>query len=195
MTGSRRFSQAISEGDGISLVAAVADTDAARAAEANGAEALVVRGRVVGLREATELPILWRAHGRAEDASDSGADAFVLPVEGLEDEDGRIEELYFAVVELGLDCVVAVRDDEELRLALDRVDPEIVLLAASTGGRDGLEHVLALLPDVPAGKLAIAELDASAREEIVELERAGVDGVIVPSPDVAHLVSSPPPEV
>ena len=194
MTGSRRFSQAISEGDGISLVAAVADTDAARAAEANGAEALVVRGRVVGLREATELPILWRAHGRAEDASDSGADAFVLPVEGLEDEDGRIEELYFAVVELGLDCVVAVRDDEELRLALDRVDPEIVLLAASTGGRDGLEHVLALLPDVPAGKLAIADLPVASRDDVLALERAGLDAVIAPGPDVAELVGAAAPD-
>ena len=195
MTGTRRFSQAISEGDGISLLAAVADTDAARAAEADGAEAIVVRDVVSGLREATELPILWRARGRAEDASESGADAFVLPVEGLAEDDGRIEDLYSAVTALGLDCVVAVRDEDELRLALDRIDPEIVLLTARTGDRDGLEHVLGLLPDVPAGKLAIAELDVLGREEVVELERAGVDGVIVHSLDVARLASSPLPEV
>jgi hypothetical protein len=38
----RRFSQAISEGDGISLIADVGDREAARAAAAQGAEALAV---------------------------------------------------------------------------------------------------------------------------------------------------------
>ncbi len=38
----RRFSQAISEGDGISLIVEVADLDAARAAAAQGAEGVIV---------------------------------------------------------------------------------------------------------------------------------------------------------
>ena len=37
MTGARRLSQAISEGDGISIVALVRDADAATAAEGDGA--------------------------------------------------------------------------------------------------------------------------------------------------------------
>ena len=61
--GSRRFSQAISEGDGISVIVDVDGPDAARAAEADGAEALVVRGALAGIREATELPILWCGGG------------------------------------------------------------------------------------------------------------------------------------
>ena len=59
MRRTRRFSQAISEGDGISLLVDVDGPDAARRAEAGGAEALVVRGAVAGVREATALPILW----------------------------------------------------------------------------------------------------------------------------------------
>src|SRR2546422_9510406 len=64
-----RFSQAISEGDGISVVVEVHDAESARAAEGEGAEALVVRGDVQGVREATELPILWRAAGPAAGAA------------------------------------------------------------------------------------------------------------------------------
>ena len=41
------------------------------------------------------------------------------------------------------------------------------------------------LPDVPAGKLAIAELIGASRHEIAELERAGVDAVLVTAGDVA----------
>ena len=59
MRASRRFSQAISEGDGISLLADVDDADAARAAESDGAEAIIVRGALVAVRDATDLPILW----------------------------------------------------------------------------------------------------------------------------------------
>ena len=40
--------------------------------------------------------------------------------------------------------------------------------------------MLDLLPDVPAGKLVIAELAAPTDEDVDELERAGVDAVIVP---------------
>src|SRR4029077_4013237 len=57
----RSFSHAIAEGDGISVIAAVEDPDAARAAESQRAEALVVRGDPSSFRDATALPILWRA--------------------------------------------------------------------------------------------------------------------------------------
>jgi len=44
---------------------------------------------------------------------------------------------------------------------------------------DRLEHVLRLLTDVPAGKLAIADLGRTNESEIAELERAGCDAVLV----------------
>ena len=48
---------------------------------------------------------------------------------------------------------------------------------------------------MPAGKLAIAEVPVRSREEVVALERAGVDAVIVRALDVTELVGEPVPEV
>ena len=53
--------------------------------------------------------------------------------------------------------------------------------------------MLELLPDVPAGKLAIAELPITGPEEVAELERAGVDAVIVGATNVSELVGDAPP--
>jgi indole-3-glycerol phosphate synthase len=183
----RRFSRAISEGDGISLLASVHDAGAARAAEAAGAEGLVVADDPAGVREATELPILWIAD--ALPAAVAGrADACLVRVEGLEDDDGRLEDLVATVAEHGLEPVVRVGDEDELRLALDRLDPEVFLLSARDAPEDeALEHVLGLLPDVPAGKLAIAELSVRTRDEVAVLERAGVDAVVVRTEDVERL--------
>jgi indole-3-glycerol phosphate synthase len=187
--GTRRFSQAISEGDGISVIVDVRDANGARSAEAQGAEGIVLRGALVGIREATELPILWVAGGRPMDAVDAGADAVVVRAE-----DEQAAELQRQAVELGLDCVIRVAHEDELEDALERLDPEIFLLAAE-GANDEWEHTLDLLSNVPAGKLAIAEVLAASREQVVELERAGVDAVIVGARDVADLVGGAPPQV
>ena len=90
---SSRFSHAIAEGDGISVIAAVDDPDSARAAERQRAEALVVRGDPTAVRAATSLPILWRANVSLEQASAS-ADAVMLVFDALEEDDGRLEELH-----------------------------------------------------------------------------------------------------
>lgn len=189
MRAQRRFSQAISEGDGISLLATVLDLESARQAEDLGAEGLVIAADVAGLRDATELPILWSAPGAPGDASGARADAWLLAVDGLEDENGRLERLHEQAEGAGLECVVAVADEDELRLALDRLDPEIFLLS----GKE-LDHVLALLPDVPAGKLAVAEVALRGPADVSELERAGVDAVVVRAEDVRGLSPEPQPE-
>ncbi len=95
------------------------------------------------------------------------------------------------------DVLIVVRDEDELRLALDRLDPEILLLFArrADAEEDALERVLALLPDVPAGKLAIADVEIATVEAVAELERAGVDAVIVRAGAVAGLAAAPPPSV
>jgi hypothetical protein len=197
VTGARRFSQAISEGDGISLVAVVADLDAARAAEAEGAEALVLRTAVDGIAETTGLPLLWRPPGSPEHARAAGADACVVAVGDADDDGDELERLHRDALDLGLDCVIEVHDEEELELALERIDPEIFLLSVPqrNDGQPPLESTLDLLPDVPAGKLAVAEVDVTYRDEVAELERAGVDAVIVRAGSVADLIGEPPPEV
>jgi len=178
-----KFSQAISEGDGISLIVDVTDADGARAAATQGAEAVVARRALGG---EVEVPVLWRGSSRASDAAAAGADAWVASLEDADDGNN----------DAGLDRVVAVRDEEELELALERFDPEIVLFSVGDDDVvDALQRALDLLPDLPAGKLAIAEVPVSSREQVDELERAGVDAVIVGARNVAGLVGDAAPEV
>ena len=179
MRAERRFSQAIAEGDRISLIAHVADAGSAGAAEGAGAEGIVIESAVPGIRAATRLPILWRGTGPLTEAGTSGAAACVLVAAADGDEPGRLEQLEAEAAELGLECAVEVREDEELRLVLERIDPEVFVLASRSGV--ALETVLELLSDVPAGKLVVAEIGAPARDGLEELERAGVDAVIVPA--------------
>ena len=167
----------------------VRDADGARRAEESGAEGVVVRTAEADLRTHTVLPLL--AYGPAPDDA-SAADAVVLTV----DDPDALPALAERCHALGLEYVVRVRDDEELEHVLEHVDPEILLLAADAAEseQEPLDRVLELLPDVPAGKLAIAELAGASREDVEELERAGIDAVLV-SGDVEALVGDGVPDV
>lgn len=192
---SRRFSHAIAEGDGISVVAAVEDADAARAAEAQRAEALVVNGEPGRLRDATRLPILWRASIAVDRAADV-ADAVTLTLPEEDEDHDPARRRHEEALALGLDCAVEVASEDELGRALEVLDPEIFLLAPpDSDEEERLEAVLELLAAVPAGKLAIADLAVTTEHEVQELERAGVDAVIVHAADVSPLVGDAPPEV
>jgi hypothetical protein len=178
--GSRRLSQRISEGDGIAIIVCVNDADGARDAEEQGAKAIAVYTAIDGIRAATTLPLLWIGDG-----TPSEADAVRIRPEddaGLHDP---------------LEAVVDVRDDEELEIAMERLDPEIFLLCSHEIDEDAdpLDAVLELLPDVPAGKLAIAQVDVGNRDEVLALERAGIDAVLVPARHVGALVGHKPFEV
>ena len=83
--------------------------------------------------------------------------------------------------ELDLDCAVEVRDEEALEEALERIDPDIILISEQglEDDEEDLERTLDLLADVPAGKLVISEARVIAREQVVALERAGVDAILV----------------
>jgi indole-3-glycerol phosphate synthase len=193
----RRLSQAISEGDGISVIVEVDGPEAARAAQEAGAEALFLsrglEGRLASIRSATELPIICRYDGQQATVLE-GADACVIDMG-----EGRSDSIERVRLALGDEFELAPRisKDEDLEFVLEELDPEIFVLAARPAGGDEspLERVLELLPDVPAGKLAIADIGARTRDEVEELERAGVDGVIVAAGNVAHLVGAAPPEV
>jgi indole-3-glycerol phosphate synthase len=187
----RRLSQAIAEGDGISVLVEVQDPAAASRAEESGAEGLVARTGASGLGPHTALPLL--AYGPApESAAADGADAVVLAAAGEE----ALTDRAARCRELGLEIVVRVADDNELERVLEEVDPEILLLSAERADDEQppLDRVLELLPDVPAGKLAIAELADASREDVEELERAGVDAVLVTG-DVRALVGDAVPDV
>jgi DNA-binding NarL/FixJ family response regulator len=178
-------SQAIAEGDGISILVEVSDGDAAGAAERQGADVLVSRHATLGVREASQLPLLHL--GGVPEAGSAGADAVVVTSDAAN---------WAAVHAAELEGVVRVGNTDDLERALEEIDPEILLLAADLESDDDpLESLLALLHDVPAGKLAIAELHDATAEDVAELERAGVDGVLVSSIDVAALVGAEPPDV
>jgi indole-3-glycerol phosphate synthase len=194
--GTRRLSLAISEGDGISVLVEVGAPEAAGAAEEQGADGVVVRERGASVRDATELPILWRPEG--PDAADAAeADACLLVAHSYREDWHRLADDLARGFELGLDSVVEVHDEEELQATLEHVDPEIFLLAGASPDPDAaaIDHVLELLPDVPAGKLAVAYLPDATREDVDALERAGVDAVVVDARDVRDLVGAEPPSV
>jgi indole-3-glycerol phosphate synthase len=185
----RRLSQAIAEGDGISVLVHVRDADGARRAEQSGAEGIVISAADADVRPHTLLPLL--AYGPEPEAA-AAADAVVLQAADEE----SLHALAERCAELGLEIVVRVRDDDELGHAFEHVDPEIVLLTADTAeeAQSPLDRLLELLPDVPAGKLAIAELVDASREDVEELERAGIDAVLVAG-DVEALVGDGVPDV
>ena len=157
----------------------VEDAGGARDDEEQGAKALAISSVIAGIREATSLPLLWIGRGLPAEA-----DAVMIRPDD-DREHGQLES------------VVDVRDEEELELALDRLDPEIFLLTAGEvdDDVDPLDAVLELLPDVPAGKLAIAQVDVENRDEVLALERAGIDAVLVSAGDVRGLVGHQPVDV
>jgi hypothetical protein len=191
----RRFSQAVSEGDGISLIALVARADDAAHVADETADAVYVSPAhaelLATVRAQTSLPLVAEWPGNPPDDL-SGIDAYLLPVDA---EPEWVAQRYDELREK-LEIAFYIQDEEHLETALEEFDPEIFVLAApDADGEEALERVLDLLPDVPAGKLAIADLPDSGRGDVEALERAGFDGVIVMPDRLADLLPDEPPDV
>ena len=170
-----KLSQAIAEGDGISFIVEVDDAASARSAELQGADGLAaVGGGVNAVRVTSQLPLLHL--GRMFDASGADAEAVVIkPDLAMWDEAHA----------LSLECVVRISAPEDIEKAMRWFDPEVFLLTV----------LLELLHDVPAGKLAIAELRDATPDDVSELERSGMDAVLVSHGGLGELVQASPPEV
>jgi indole-3-glycerol phosphate synthase len=112
------------------------------------------------------------------EAAVNGADAVLLIVRALSDR--RLRALYEEARALDLDCLVEVHDGDELERALE-VDAEVI----GINNRDldeqrvDIQTTYELMPDVPAGKTVVAESGISGREELMELDRVGVDAVLI----------------
>ena len=205
LSGSRPFSEALVR-PGLSLIAefkrsspssgeirpgaSVADVCAAY--ERGGAAALSVlteetrfSGSLDDLRaarSASGLPILRKDFMvdtyQLYEAAVNGADAVLLIVAALGDE--LLDRLYAEARLLDLDCLVEVHDEEDLDRALE-LDAD-VLGINNRNLKDlsvDLEVTDELITDVPAGKTVVAESGYDRHEQIVELERIGVDAVLV----------------
>ena len=166
--------------------------DIARAYENGGAAALSVLtepdffgGSLEDLREARAactLPVLRKDFivdpYQLYESAAAGADAILLIVAALEPD--ALYELLREARALDLDALVEVHDERELGVALD-VEADVL----GINNRDladfsvDIERTYELLSDVPAGKTVVSESGYSTREQLDELERVGVDAVLI----------------
>lgn len=112
------------------------------------------------------------------EAAVGGADAVLLIVAVLDDE--RLRAFQAEAWELDLDCLVEVHDEGELDRALE-AEAEVIGINnrnLDTGVVD-VQTTYDLITDVPAGKTVVSESGISTRDELVELERVGVDAALI----------------
>jgi indole-3-glycerol phosphate synthase len=133
-------------------------------------------------RAASHLPILRKDFTvdpyQLYEARAAGADAILLVVGSLSDD--QLGRLYTETRALDLDALVEIHDEEELERALE-FDVDVI----GINNRDltdftvDLSRTFDLLADVPAGKTVVSESGIVYREQVEELERVGVDAVLV----------------
>jgi len=133
-------------------------------------------------RSASHLPILRKDFVvdpyQLLEAATGGADAVLLIVAALEGD--LLGSLYAEARQLDLDCLVVVHDEGELERALE-LDADVIGIN-NRNLRDlsvDVETTHRLMTDVPIGKTIVAESGFSSRHELDELERIGVDAVLV----------------
>lgn len=112
------------------------------------------------------------------EAKASGADAILLVVGSMAA--GELAGLYAEARAIDLDALVEVHTEPELELALE-LDVDVI----GINNRDledfsvDLGRTFELLPEVPAGKTVVSESGIGGRADVEELERVGVDAVLV----------------
>jgi indole-3-glycerol phosphate synthase len=134
-------------------------------------------------RSASALPILRKDFVvdpyQVYESAVAGADAILLIVAALDDDDLGL--LHREAASLDLDVLVEVHDEEELERALEVVDADVI----GINNRDlvdfsvDIERTYELLSDVPAGKTVVSESGFHTREQLDDLERVGVDAVLI----------------
>ena len=166
--------------------------DQVKAYEAGGAAALSVLtdethfdGRLEDLaaaRAACSLPIIRKDfvvdHYQLYEAAVGGADAVLLIVAVLDDD--RLRDFQVKATELDLDCLVEVHDEEELERAVESGAEVIGINNRNLdNGVVDIQTTYDLITDVPTGTTVVSESGISNREELVELERVGVDAALI----------------
>ena len=133
-------------------------------------------------RAASSLPILRKDFivdpYQLYEAAVHGADAVLLIVAALEE--GLLASLASEARMLDLDCLVEVHDERDLERALV-IDADVI----GINNRNlhdlsvDLETTAELIVDVPAGKTVVSESGYDHPEQLAELERIGVDAVLI----------------
>jgi indole-3-glycerol phosphate synthase len=132
---------------------------------------------------ACRLPILRKdfivTRYQVVESAVAGADAILLIVAALDEDD--LEKLYNEAMRLDLDVLVEVHDEDELQIALEVVDADIIGInnRSLVDFTVDVERTYELLADVPTGKTVVSESGLHHREQLEDLERVGVDAVLV----------------
>jgi indole-3-glycerol phosphate synthase len=133
-------------------------------------------------RAACEMPIIRKDFivdpYQLYEAAVNGADAVLLIVAALDDE--HLRSLYEEARSIDLDCLVEVHDGEELERALEAGAEVIGINNRNLEDMSvDVTTTYELMPNVPAGKTVVAESGISGRDELAELDRVGVDAVLI----------------
>jgi indole-3-glycerol phosphate synthase len=134
-------------------------------------------------RESCDLPVLRKDFivdpYQVYETAAAGADALLLIVAALSLRE--LTELNAEAQALDLDVLVEVHDEEELEHALEAIDADVI----GINNRDltdfsvDLDRTYELLSEIPAGKTVVSESGIHSRDQLDDLERVGVDAVLV----------------
>jgi indole-3-glycerol phosphate synthase len=133
-------------------------------------------------RGACDLPILRKDlvvdPYQLYEAATNGADAVLLVMRALDTE--SLAALHTEALALDLDPLIEVHDAEDLERALE-LDAAVIGINNRDldSGEVDFSTTFELMPDVPAGKTVVAESGISDRAQLDELDRVGVDAVLI----------------
>ncbi len=153
-------------------------------------------GYLQQVRAAVKLPVLRKDFiidtYQVLEARTAGADAVLLIAECLDD--ASLASLHDAIVELGMTPLVELYEPENL--------PRVLKVGAKLIGINNrnlrtfevdLEHTLRLRREIPADRVVVGESGIRTREDVLRLQEAGVQAMLVgeslmASPDVGAAV-------
>ena len=166
-------------------------TELAKVYEENGASALSVHTDphflgcnedFAAVRKMTKMPLLRKDFIIDEyqiyEARMLGADAVLLIARILSPR--QLMEFLYLAWGLGMDALVEVHDEADLKMALDTPAEFIGVNNRNlTTFTTSIENTMALLPKIGEGRTIISESGVQSAEDAERLREAGCDGILV----------------
>ena len=134
------------------------------------------------IKDAVSLPVLRKDFiidpYQIYEARTAGADLVLLIARILTKE--QIEIFLSLSHKLGMECLVEVHDNEELEKVLET---EAAIIGINNRNLDtfetNLETTLQLCHRVPEGKIIVSESGIKTRADVLILEKAGIDAILI----------------
>ncbi|HVE80940.1 MAG TPA: indole-3-glycerol phosphate synthase TrpC [Candidatus Dormibacteraeota bacterium] len=134
------------------------------------------------VRDSVDIPILRKdfitSQYQLYEAAAYGADAVLLIAAILSTK--QLREIYAQARELGLDCLIEVHSEAELKRALE-INPRIIGINNRNlkTFKVDIQTANLLRPMAPPGTLVVAESGYSCAQQLTELNIAGFDAVLI----------------